>query len=166
MSLTPAQLLILKNAIENDVELNAHPNNSDGAFAIAATLNTVATPDWIVWRTNVTRKEILQNGFDWTRLDNLSVGKARVWNDIFVDGQLNPSKANVRAGIESIWVGTAQDLAVRAAVYVHCKAKATRIQKLLSTGTGTDAVPATMGEGIDESFQLQYSDIELARNLA
>lgn len=165
MGLTQNQLVTLKAAIQADQELNALPNNSDGAFAIAALLNGVATPSWIVWRTKVTRQEILQNGFDWTRLDNLSVGKARVWNDIFVDGQLNPSKANVRAGIESVWVGTAQDLAVRAAVYVHCKAKATRIQQLLSTGTGTDAVPATMGEGINDSFQLQYSDVETARNL-
>lgn len=165
MALTPAQLATLKAAIIADSELNAFPNNSDGAFAIAALLNQVASPDWIVWRTNVTRREILQNGFDWTRLDNLSVGKARVWSDIFVDGQLNPSKANVRAGIESVWVGTTSDLAVRAAVYVHCKAKATRIQKILSSGTGSDATPATMDDNIDESFQLPYSDVQAARQL-
>lgn len=164
MALTPAQLATLKAAILADSELNAFPMNSDGAFAIAALLNQVASPDWIVWRTTVTRKEILQNGFDWTRLDNLSVGKARVWSDIFVDGQLNPSKPNVRAGIESVWVGTAQDLAVRAAVYVHCKRQATRIQKILSAGTGSDATPATMDEGIGESFQIQYSDVEQARS--
>lgn len=162
--LTTSQLAALKADILADSVLNAFPNNSDGAFEIAKAYNLAASPAWVVWRTGVTRREILQNGFDWTRLDNLSVGKARVWSDIFVDGIINPSKPNVRAGIESVWVGTAPDLAVRAAVYVHCKANATRIQKLLSTGTGSDATPATMGEGIDDSFQLQYADVELARN--
>lgn len=158
--LTPEQQAAVKADILATPELAAHPNNSDGAFAIAAYYNAVASPDWIVWKDSVTRQEILQNGFDWTRLDNLSVGKARVWSDIFVDGTLNPSKPNVRAGIESVWVGTAADLAVRAAVYVHCKRPATRIEKLLSTGTGTDATPATMGF----SGPVSYSDIELARN--
>jgi hypothetical protein len=165
MALTPAQLATLKAAIVADSELNAFPMNSDGAFAIAAALNQIASPEWIVWRTNVTRREVLQNGFDWTRLDNLSVGKARVWSDIFVDGEINPSKPNVRAGIDSVWVGTQADLDVRAAVYVHCKTKATRIQKILSTGTGTNATPATMGDGIDEGFQLSFADVTTARQL-
>lgn len=165
MALTPAQLAALKAAIEADGTLNAFPNNSDGAFAIAALLNQEASPAWVVWKTSVTRKEILQNGFDWTRLDNLSVGKARVWSDIFVDGVINAGKANVRAGIDSVWVGTAADLAVRAAVYVHCKRNATRAQKLFSTGTGSDATPATMDENIDDSFQLSFSDVQSARQL-
>jgi hypothetical protein len=162
--LTTAQLQTLKAHILATPELAAQPNNSDGAFAIAAALNQVASPDWIVWRTAVTRREILQNGFDWTRLDNLSVGKARVWSDIFVEGVINPSKPNVRAGIESVWVGTAADLAVRAAVYVHCKATATKAQKLFSSGTGSDATPATMDSNIDETLQLTYQDVESARN--
>lgn len=162
--LTTQQLATLKAAILADSELNAFPNNTDGAFAIKDLLNMLANPAWVVWRTQVTRKEILQNGFDWTRLDNLSVGKARVWSDIFVDGVINPSKANVRTGIESVWVGTAADLAVRAAVYVHCKTNATRAQKLFSSGTGSDAVPATMDLNISETFQLTYQDVDDARN--
>lgn len=95
--LTSSQLTALKAAIIADNALNSQPNNSDGAFAIAAALNLPASPTWVVWRTAVTRQEILQNGFDWTRLDNLSVGKARVWSDIFVDGLINPSKPNASA---------------------------------------------------------------------
>lgn len=163
--LTTAQYTALKDHIAADQVLSALPNNSDTAITIAAALNQTASPDWIIWRTNVTRKEILQNGFDWTRLDNLSVGKARVWNDIFVDGEINPSKANVRTGIESVWVGTAQDLAVRAAVYVHCKKPSTRIQKVFSTGTGSDADPATLSSNIDEAYQVSPQDVQLARQL-
>jgi hypothetical protein len=64
---------------------------------------------------------------------------------------INPSKANVRAGINAVWVGTAPDLAVRAAVYLHCFRDATLAEKLLKTaGTGTAADstgegPATLG---------------------
>lgn len=165
MSLTSAQKIALKADILANPTLSVIANNSDGNFQIAAYYNQPATPDYYVWRTSVSRREILQNGFDWTRLDNLSVGKARVWNDIFVDGTIDPSKNNVRSGIEAVWVGTAQDLAVRAAVYVHCKRKASLIQKLFSTGSGLEANPSTMATNIPETFLLTLSDVEEARNL-
>jgi hypothetical protein len=163
MALTPEQKATLKTFILAHPDIGNYPNSIDGAADFAAQkLNILADPAFIVWRTSVTRGEILQNGFDWTRLDNLSVGKARVWNDIFVDGQLNPAKANVRAGIESVWVGTQADLDVRAAVYVHCKESATVGEKLFATGTGTTVSPATrvvVGS-------ISYQDVHDARNLA
>jgi hypothetical protein len=162
--LTPSQLQTLKTAINADPALAAQPNNSDGAFYIAAALNQAASPAWVVWRTAVSIDEIMLNGFDWTRVDNLSVGKARIWDWMTRFGTINPTKANIRAGIEATWVGTAADLSVRAAVYVHCKVNATKAQKLFSSGTGSDATPASMDSNIDESFQLQYADVELARN--
>lgn len=165
MALTAPQLTALKAAIDGDPTLSAIPNNSDSNFEVAALLNTASNPAWTVWRTNVERGEILENGFDWTRLDNLSVGKARVWNDIFVNGRINPSKTNVRSGIEAVWVGTAADLAVRAAIYVHCKMIATRAQKIFSTGSGSDASPAVMDANIGETLTLNYMDIDAARNL-
>lgn len=160
--LTAEQQAIVKADILADQELNAFPNNSDGAFAIAAVYNTVASPQWVVWKTQVLQDEIMQNGFDWSRVDNLSVGKARIWEWMFQNESrsFNPARPNVRAGIDSTWVGAAADLAVRAAVYVHCKRDATRIETLLSSGTGTTVTPATMGfEG-----PVSYQDILDARN--
>ena len=160
--LTAEQKAIVKADILADPSLSAQPNNSDGAFAIAAAYNTVASPQWVIWRSQVLQDEIMQNGFDWTRVDNLGVGSARVWEWMFSNSErsFNPSRPNVRAGIEAVWKGTSADLAVRAAVYVHCKRDATRIEKLLSTGTGSTATPATMGfEG-----PVSYADIETARN--
>lgn len=165
MSLTPSQLTALKSLVDGDPALAAFPNNSDGNYEIARLLNLEADPAWVIWRINVTRQEILQNGFDWTRLDNLSVGKARIWSDIFVDGYINPSKPNVRTGIEAVWVGTAADLAVRAAVFAHCKANASRVLKLFSTGTGSTNSPADLASNLDETFRVDPSDIETARNL-
>jgi len=160
--LTAEQKAIVKADILADPSLSAQPNNSDGAFAIAAVYNTVASPQWVIWRSQVLQDEIMQNGFDWTRVDNLGVGSARVWEWMFSNSErsFNPSRPNVRAGIEAVWKGTSADLAVRAAVYVHCKRDATRIEKLLSTGTGSTATPATMGfEG-----PVSYQDVLDARN--
>lgn len=108
--------------------------------------NASAAPIYIVWRTSVSQDEIMLNGFDWTRVDNLSVGAARVWQWMFDNGgkSFNPSKVNIRAGIDQVWKGTAQDLAVRAVVYTHCKRAANRVEKIFATGTGSDAVPGLM----------------------
>lgn len=161
--MTPEQLQTLKAAILADQTLSREPMNSDGAYAIAAALNRPAEPAFIVWRTSVSQDEIMQNGFDWTRVDNLSVGPARVWEWMFQNEQraINPSKVNVRAGIDAVWKGTAADLAVRAAVYVHCKRAATRFEQLFATGTGSSAAPATMT--LESPVSLQ--DVERAREL-
>lgn len=142
--MTPAQLATLKAAILADQTMAALPMTSGGALLIAEALNASAAPPFIVWRTSVTDAEIMQNGFDWTRVDNLSAGKARVWDWMFRFGYINPSKTNVRAGIDQTWAGAAADLAVRAAVYVHCKRSATVAEKLFAVGTGSDASPAVM----------------------
>jgi hypothetical protein len=148
MALTPAQLTTLKAAIlaETDalfVEMRA-ANNEGG---MAEFYNAATNPAFICWRDSVSQDEIMQNGFDWTRVDNLSVGKARVWEWLFNNQTrtFNPSKANVRAGIEAVWVGTAADLAVRAAVYTHCKRTATKGERVFASGTGSDASPGTFG---------------------
>lgn len=164
MALTGAQLATLKTNIAAS-EFSGLPNNSDTATTIAAAYNLQASPDWTVWRTHVSRDEVMLNGFDWTRVDNLSVGKARIWDWLFNSGFINPSKTNIRAGIEATWVGTQPDLDVRAAVYVHCKKLASRAQKLFSSGTGSNAVPATMEANIAEGFMLEASDVEIARAL-
>lgn len=140
--MTPEQLSTLRAAVLADQELAAVGRNDT---ELARLLNLPAA--FVVWRTRVTQDEIMQNGFDWVRVDNLSVGKARIWEWLFDNDQrsINPSKVNVRAGIDEAWKGTAADLAVRAAVYVHCKRAATRAEQILGSGTGTDATPGTLG---------------------
>lgn len=111
---------------------------------IAAWYNQLAAPEFIVWKTNVVVDEIMRNGMDWARVDNLTVGKARIWDWMSRLGSFDASKPNIRAGIDAAWVGTAADLAVRAAVYVHCKRSCTNYEKIFAIGTGTTASPATM----------------------
>lgn len=140
MNLTPEQKQTLKTWLLANAQMM---NDQEAADA----LNATASPDFWVWRTSVTQDEIMQNGFDWTRVDNLSVGKARIWEWLFNNQNraFNPAKANVRAAIDATWVGTAADLQQRAAVYAHCRRRATLAEKLLASGTGTTEAPATMG---------------------
>jgi len=167
MALTPAQLVTLKAHITASADLNIFPNTSDGSFEIAALLNLPAVPDFWIWKDSVSDATIMQNGFDWVRVDNLSVGKARIWEWMFgVTGAINPSKANVRAGIAEVWKGTAADNAVRGVVFGHCQRLATRAQKLFSTGAGTSTTidgvgPATAGFAED----IIYNDVIQARAL-
>lgn len=143
--LTPAQQAIFKADVEADQVLNALPHTADSAFAIAAAYALDADPTFVIFKNSVTKDEIMRNGFDWTRLDNLSVGKARVWDALFDNAErsTNPSKPNVRAGIGEVWKGTAADNAVRAAVYTHCYRNANRLERLFATGTGTAVDPET-----------------------
>jgi len=144
MDLTQEQKTVIYDYIQNDATLRALYIDS-GFTTIADALNA-SSGSWIVWKTSVTWDEIMRNGMDWTRVDNLTVGKARIWEFMFknAENSINPSKANIRAGINASWVGTSADLAVRANVYTHCKRPATIVEKLLSTGAGTTAEPATL----------------------
>lgn len=142
MSLTSAQKLILKTWLL----ANANALNDQEA---ADALNAAASPAFKVYRTSVPISEIMLNGFDWTRVDNLSVGKSRIWQWMTEAGgearTIDPSKANVRAGINAVWVGTQADLNVRAAVYAHCVRDASVGEQLLATGDGT--APDGSGDG-------------------
>ena len=141
--MTPQQLTTLRDYIRSVPAWAALPVNSDTSYFIADELRKDATPAFVVWRSSVTQDEIMQNGFDWTRVDNLSIGKARIWEWLFSNDarSFNPSKPNVRSGIDQCWGGTAADLAVRAAVYAHCKRLATRFERIFATGTGSAADP-------------------------
>lgn len=160
--LTSQQLLILKAALlaETDPTL-VELRTAGSTDLIAEWLNQSAVPDVIVWRTSVPQDEIMMNGFDWVQVDNLSIGKARIWEWLFSNSgrTMNPSKPNVRAGVDECWKGTAAMLAVRAAVYTHCKRKATRAEKLYATGVGTDASPALL------TFEGHVSDYDVVQTL-
>lgn len=162
-SLTNAQLTTLKACINAAPEWAALPNNSDTASTIAAGLNQTANPAWIVWRGDLSRDDVTGDGFDWTQVDNLTTGQARIWELIFQTqtGRINFGEAGKRAGISEAWKGTAAKVAVATFIFSQAKRSATSGEKCLSTGTGTTVSPATM------SFQgqISYVDVEAARNL-
>lgn len=115
--------------------------------ALANYYNATAVPDYIVWKSSVRKDEILlSTTFDWTRVDNLTTGKSRIWDMMFDNTAktINPGNSNIRAGIDATWVGTAADLAVRASVYEKCKRPATLLEKLFAIGSGTTVSPSIL----------------------
>lgn len=145
--LTTEQLAALKAYIVADAGLNAQPNTNVGNAVIAGVLNANASPDFIVWRTSISMSSILR-GFiaaDWTEVDGLTVGKARIWDWLRDLDSVDPSSEAIRAAIEECWKGTAARLAVQGRVLASCKRVALLIEKIFATGTGSLAVPAVMG---------------------
>lgn len=164
--LTTEQQATLKADILADPVLAAYPNTTDGAYAIAALYDQQATPAFYVWKSSVSVNEIMGNGFAWTLVDNLGVGKARIWEWMTSLGTINISQANVRAGVLACFAGgTGGFPEMRTSVFGHGQRMATRAEKLFATGTGVvsndqGVGPATMAvEGT-----LSYMDVFNARN--
>lgn len=141
--LSLSQMTTLRTACQVDQTCAALAAAADDT-GLAAWFNATPEPSYIVWRTSVPVDDIMRNGMDWARVDNLTNGKARIWDWMGRLGALNCARPNIRAGIDATWVGTAADLAVRSMVYTHCKRPATRAEKALASGTGSDASPAVM----------------------
>lgn len=166
MALTAPQLAALKAAIDADPTLATKPLNSDGYFEIAQALNTeLASPDFWVWRTAVSINEVMGNNFDWTRVDNMTVGESRIWEYMTQLGTIDPSKANIRAGVNEAYKGTAQDNAMRLAIFGHCQKLATRGQRLFAIGAGATTNDAGVGPATMAVEAVTTADVEQARAL-
>ena len=166
--LTTAQLQALKADIAADPTLSQLAQTPDNAFVVAAAYNAAASPDYYVWRTNVTEAEYVgtsgvdvANGgasttWSWTAFIARSVGEQTGWGRMFAPGWVNPSLANIRQGVADIFSGTNNNApAQRNHLLVLSKRKATRAEKLFTTGTGAFTAPSTLVfEG-----SLAYTDI-------
>lgn len=159
--MTNEQLIKLRDYIATVPAWASQPNNSDTAYAIASELNQPASPAWTVWRSDVSRDDVSGDGFDWTQVDNLTVGQARIWDWLFDGGSMNAGDSGKRAGIVECWKGTAAKVAVQVFVLGKCKRSAKLGEKVLSTGTGSDAAPAVLGYEGD----ISYPEVQAARNL-
>jgi len=160
MALTPAQLTTLKNNIIADGTLNALPNNSDGAFAIAIAYNLPASPNFTVWKTNVSISDVGQkfNGTELAGLTTLNNTRLQTLA-VFLAAGVNPSLPDNRQFFDDIFSG-AGGTNTRANLLALWKRLATRAEKLFATGTGSDPAPATLVvEGA-----LSFQDVINARN--
>jgi hypothetical protein len=142
-----SQLPALRAAIAADATLAALPKNDDTSLAIADAFNVAATPPYTVWRTSLATSAAMAV-LIWTEVDNLTVGKARIWEWMSRLGTINPSIANVRAGLSQCF-GAAS--ATAAAVTPLMKRPASRVERLYAVATpnqagtaGSDASPGTL----------------------
>jgi hypothetical protein len=101
---------------------------------------------FVAWRSSVTRDAVTTEGFDWTQVDNLTTGQARIWDLLFdtQTGAINPGEPGKRAAISECWKGTAAKVAVATFVLSRCKRFARRGERVFATGTGTDATPGLL----------------------
>jgi hypothetical protein len=178
--LTTAQLALVKAAIIADGALNSQPTNSDGDYAIAEALNALSNPAWYVWKTNASTDDIY-DAITWASLtpadapdgtaiytNRALLCQAKQLNlQILLQGKqsLNASKLKIRQAltdaVQNVPAGVGGALldagwtAVKQALY----RQATRIEQILSTGTGTTGVPATLGY----ENRISYQDVGLAR---
>lgn len=149
-SLTSQQKTTIKNHIQSSPDTASIPMTPDGYFEIAALLNAPASPTYRVWRSSANTNSAMESaGFDWTRVDNLSVGKARIWDWMMMQGQVNPSNSNIIAGVNACFSAVG-DEPTRLAIFTSFHRPATRVEKLLATGSGVAANssgvgPSTMG---------------------
>jgi len=151
--LTDSQVVTLRAAILAEADAAFVEMRTNGATgAMAAWLNQDA-PGFYVWKTRVTEQEITSltssdaTVWSWpayiARTEAERNGWARMFNGTY---SINPSLAQVRTGIADIFSGSANNApAQRAHLLAMGKRLATRAEKLFATGTGTSAVPATMG---------------------
>lgn len=162
MALTTAQLTTLKAAILAKPAWSVFPNTADGAYEIAALLNTAAVPSHTVWKTNVPLGEV-GKAFVSSEVGGLTTANT---NRLSVIGMyrasgVNPTLASDRAFFDDVFSG-AGGTGTRAQLLAVWKRLATEGEKLFAVGTGTDASPsALVVEG-----NISYGDVLLARNLA
>jgi hypothetical protein len=163
--LTSQQLTTLRADLAGRPELAALVQTAEDA-AIAAFYNQPATPDFWVWKSAVTREDVQgrpsDDGtlWDWPAFVARSQGERDAWVEMFRGGNVNPSLANVRTGIAAIFSGSTNNApAQRAHLLAIARRKATWAEKLLASGAGSTASPATLGfEG-----QISVADAGAAR---
>lgn len=164
--LNESQLPALKAAILTDADpavIAALAIRNDNE--IARLYNLPST--YYVWKDKLLLSDLTNNGFAWVEVDNLTVGKARIWEWMFDNDErsINPSKPNVRAGIAECWSGTTARNAVQAAILGHCKRLATKAERVYAAngdGTGALATPGYLGS---LSGQIDVNDVSMALNL-
>jgi hypothetical protein len=159
MALTPAQKTTLKAHIAASSDLNIYPNNTDGNVEVTRLLNLAASPAFTVWKNAVTIGDV-GKAFNATELAGLTqLNHVRLQTlAIYLAGGVAPFLASIRAFFDDIFSG-AGGTNTRAALLVLWKRLASRVEQLFATGTGSDAVPATLGfEG-----PISVNDVEAAR---
>lgn len=170
--MTPAQNATLRAYIEANPTWMAYPHNSNGADEIAKQLNAL-TADYYVWN-NRTPIQAIYDSIAWASLTpsdapdatatytnrTLQCQAKQINLQVLIQGReyVDASKINVRAGLQdsltNLPSGTGGALlsAGWAGVRDSMKKLATGLEKVLATGTGTSASPASTSDVMTTSF--------------
>lgn len=136
-ALTPAQMQTLKALAAADPTAAGYMATGDD-IPLAAWYN--APTSYVIWHPAVTPERWDDHMMEGaTQMDGLTVGKR---DTLFVvtSRTRDCRDADVRAAIDDL---TGTQATLKARLVAACKRLATRAERALSTGTGTDAAPAT-----------------------
>lgn len=150
--MTTEQLAVLAA----DPLISATPDTPDGAAATAAVYNAPADPVWWVWRSALAPADVLAV-IVWPEYIARAAGEREAFG-LLVSAPINPATATIRQAFADIFSG-ASGAATRAALLAVSRRPATRAERLLSVGVGTEQAPATLG--YEGAVGLQ--DIQAAR---
>jgi hypothetical protein len=169
---TPAQLQTLKadiaanpnptgqpGSIYATVAVNLVPNNSDGNAAIAFWYDQATNPVKVVWRNAIPVYQVGQSmlSADVANLTATNLTRLQTLAQYALQGFTG--SVDTEAGFNDIF-SVAGAAGTRALLHAVWRRTALRIEALFATGTGSDAVPATLGfEG-----QISGGDVNTARN--
>lgn len=181
--LTAQQLQTIKADIAANADMNTLPDNSDGAFEIARLYNLPSTTD--VWRTDAPTKAIF-DAINWSaytptdapdtsalytnRILSIQTKQMNLQNMLQGRETIDASKANIRAGLRDAVIALPSGTggaavtaggASGATVLAACIRKATRLEKLLSSGPVTTGSTSANLMGFEGS--VSYQDIEAAK---
>lgn len=182
---TSVQYLSIKNYILADPVMSAQVNNEDGDYAIAALLNAVATPDFMIWNPVTIPNDVI-NAIDWSKYTpnaavptdtqlNVDVWRARldaswlkqsnIWALLDVtNGAIDATKANARAGLRDAVINVptgANGAATNPGgvsgvdVLTACTRKALLIEKILTLGPAITGNVTADLPGFVGTIQLQ-----------
>ncbi len=159
MALTDAQLATFKAALLADTDPSmqaAVAARNDTEVARLCNLDTT----FVVWRTSVSRTE-MHDAYVWTEMDSFTnAAKQFQFSLLISEGVINPSKSNVRQGLQEIFTGPGLT-STRTALIALMKRFATKVERYFATGTGTDGDPGTLVfEGL-----ISIADVGAALNL-
>ena len=149
MALTTAQQATLKTYIEANPTWMAYTHNSDGALAISQELALDASPDVVVWRSDVTEAEIVgdtsgeDTEWDWTVYPALTRQEQGAYERMFSGGTVNAGLPNIRQGFADIFNGPS-GAGQRTHMAAISKRLANDLESVFAVGTGTTGTPATM----------------------
>ena len=140
MALTTAQRTILAAHIRA---------NSDPTVVAALAVrndNAIVTvynadSSFVAWRNQIEPDEY-REALDWTEVDNLTNGKARIWEWLTqgMTVSINASKANVRAGLNNAFNNTT----TKTNLLAIATRFATLAESLFATGTGSTQSPGVL----------------------
>lgn len=167
MALTPSQLTTLKTDINANTgvggEFENIPNTPDGNQTIADAYNQQASPDFFVWKTFVDTMAI-KDVVNWTEVINRGDGEQFAFDLMIRDGGINPSKSNVRTGLQDIFSGP-QGANTRSALLDLAARKSSRAEKLFADTAGGNGSTKINSANLTFEGKLTSNDVEAARNL-